>query len=126
MIEQLSSGHGGMLWLICGLALLIYWQLFDLMQSLWQQNALPKTELMAMKGKIRQLLIWASALPLLGLLGTVSGLLDSFTALASGDQLALAGGIAQAMLTTQLGLSTAIPAVLVLYGCQRLTRSEAT
>ncbi|MDT8407457.1 MAG: MotA/TolQ/ExbB proton channel family protein [Methylococcales bacterium] len=55
--------------------------------------------------------------PLMGLLGTVTGMIETFNSLAemalftqSGG---IAGGIAQALLTTQMGLSVAIPGVLV-------------
>jgi biopolymer transport protein ExbB len=62
--------------------------------------------------------ILLSALPLLGLLGTVNGLLTTFRALASSavvDQLDFVStGIAAALVTTQLGMITAIPG-LVLY-----------
>lgn len=53
--------------------------------------------------------------PLLGLLGTVSGMIETFEALtaagASSDG-SIAGGISKALVTTQLGLSVAIPGVL--------------
>ncbi len=58
--------------------------------------------------------------PLLGLLGTVVGMIMSFNELAAGSTMGassserLAGGIAVALLTTAAGLSVAIPA-LVLY-----------
>lgn len=58
--------------------------------------------------------------PLLGLLGTVVGMIMSFNELAAGSSMGassserLAGGIAVALLTTAAGLSVAIPA-LVLY-----------
>lgn len=57
--------------------------------------------------------------PLLGLLGTVVGMIMSFNELAGGASMGasserLAGGIAVALLTTAAGLSVAIPA-LVLY-----------
>lgn len=54
--------------------------------------------------------------PLLGLLGTVLGMIEAFNAIASSDQAArsqlLAGGIGHAMLTTAAGLLVAIPAYL--------------
>lgn len=55
-----------------------------------------------------------AALPLLGLLGTIGGLLEAFFALARGAGTTagedLAGGIGAALYTTQWGLMTAIPA----------------
>jgi biopolymer transport protein ExbB len=62
--------------------------------------------------------IFIGALPLLGLLGTISGLLDTFYAMSLGETLDQAGtlsqGIADALWTTQLGLVMAIPAWLLL------------
>ncbi|NDV18462.1 MotA/TolQ/ExbB proton channel family protein [Pseudodesulfovibrio sp. JC047] len=57
----------------------------------------------------------ATTAPLIGLLGTVLGMIDAFSRLsASGnvDITMLAGGIWQALLTTAAGLSVAIPALL--------------
>ena len=53
----------------------------------------------------------AAISPLLGLLGTVIGMISVFTAITThgvGDPAALAGGISQAMVTTAAGLSVAI------------------
>ena len=54
------------------------------------------------------------ALPLLGLLGTIMGLLDSFVAMSHGQTVngdnALTAGISDALFTTQLGLLLAVPA----------------
>ena len=62
--------------------------------------------------------IFIGALPLLGLLGTISGLLDTFHAMSLGESLdqasTLSQGIADALWTTQLGLVVAIPAWLLL------------
>ena len=57
----------------------------------------------------------ASVSPLLGLLGTVFGMIEIFTVLVSrgaGDVGILAGGISEALITTAAGISVAIPAVL--------------
>lgn len=54
--------------------------------------------------------------PLLGLLGTVSGMISTFDAIAlhgSGDPGLMAGGISEALITTESGLSVAIPAILL-------------
>jgi biopolymer transport protein ExbB len=56
----------------------------------------------------------AAISPLLGLLGTVTGMIRTFNAVTEhgiGDPGALAGGIAQALITTVGGLCVAIPAV---------------
>jgi biopolymer transport protein ExbB len=53
--------------------------------------------------------------PLLGLLGTVMGMIRAFTAIAlkgTGDPQLLAGGISEALLTTAIGLSIAIPVMI--------------
>jgi biopolymer transport protein ExbB len=56
----------------------------------------------------------AAITPLLGLLGTVVGMIDVFAAImihGTGDAAQLAGGISQALLTTAAGLVVAIPAI---------------
>lgn len=54
----------------------------------------------------------ASLLPMIGLLGTVVGMITAFNAIAlhgTGDPKILADGISQALLTTEAGLITSIP-----------------
>lgn len=54
----------------------------------------------------------AAIAPLLGLLGTVTGMIITFQAISlfgTGDPKLMAGGISQALVTTVLGLVTAIP-----------------
>jgi biopolymer transport protein ExbB len=54
--------------------------------------------------------------PLLGLLGTVTGMIVTFQAITlfgTGDPKLMAGGISQALVTTVLGLTVAIPMVLL-------------
>jgi biopolymer transport protein ExbB len=56
----------------------------------------------------------ASVSPLLGLLGTVTGIIKAFNAIQAGgmgDPRALSGGIAEALITTAAGLCVAIPAL---------------
>jgi biopolymer transport protein ExbB len=60
--------------------------------------------------------VLAAVAPLLGLLGTVTGMIDTFqsiTLFGTGDPKVMAGGISQALVTTALGLITAIPLVLM-------------
>lgn len=57
----------------------------------------------------------ANISPLLGLLGTVFGMITVFNAImlqGTGDASILAGGISQALITTAAGLSVAIPAMI--------------
>jgi biopolymer transport protein ExbB len=57
----------------------------------------------------------ASMSPLMGLLGTVFGMIRTFNAITTsgiGNPASLAGGIAEALITTAAGLTVAIPALL--------------
>jgi len=57
----------------------------------------------------------ASITPLLGLLGTVIGMIKVFSAIMAhgvGDPTILAGGISQALITTASGMSVAIPSLM--------------
>ncbi|MGE0711433.1 MAG: MotA/TolQ/ExbB proton channel family protein [Planctomycetota bacterium] len=61
-------------------------------------------------------LVAAAVAPLLGLLGTVTGMISTFdviTVHGTGDPKLLSGGISEALITTQLGLTVAIPALLL-------------
>lgn len=62
------------------------------------------------------LAVLAAVSPLLGLLGTVTGMIETFqsiTLFGTGDPKLMSGGISQALVTTQLGLAVAIPLVLL-------------
>ena len=78
----------------------------------WRGNE----EVSAMNRHIRLLELIAMISPLLGLLGTVLGMIQSFQELALAEGAAnaslLAGGIWQALLTTAAGLLVAIPAAV--------------
>jgi biopolymer transport protein ExbB len=71
-------------------------------------------EMAAMGTWIRVLELIAMISPLLGLLGTVLGMIQSFRSLAAAEGAAnasvLAGGIWEALITTAAGLAVAIPA----------------
>lgn len=57
----------------------------------------------------------ATISPLLGLLGTVLGMIEAFTVIAAqgvGTPVTLGGGISQALITTAAGLTVAIPVIL--------------
>ena len=60
--------------------------------------------------------VTAAAAPLLGLLGTVTGIMKTFNLMAlygAGDPRPLISGISEALVTTELGLLLAIPALLI-------------
>jgi biopolymer transport protein ExbB len=83
-----------------------------------EQGALDAAERVAaeLRRNLRVLNGVATVSPLLGLLGTVLGMIHAFNAVATADALGrpelLAKGISQALLTTAAGLSVAIPALL--------------
>jgi len=72
-------------------------------------------EVSSLRGGIKALEFIAGVAPLLGLFGTVLGMITAFQALeAAGDQVdpaILAGGIWEALFTTAAGLAVAIPAL---------------
>ncbi|WP_292286890.1 MotA/TolQ/ExbB proton channel family protein [Marivita sp.] len=74
--------------------------------------------LMEAGGGLRALDLIATIAPLVGLLGTVLGMIEAFQALqdsgARADPAALAGGIWEALLTTAAGMAVAIPAAMAL------------
>ena len=62
------------------------------------------------------ILVLASIAPLLGLLGTVTGMISTFdiiTEFGTGNPKLLSGGISEALVTTMLGLIVAIPALVM-------------
>jgi biopolymer transport protein ExbB len=86
-------------------------------------------ELQRMERGFRSIAILGNTAPLLGLLGTILGMIKAFMVIeAAGgkvDAQALAGGIWEAMLTTGVGLSVAIPVLLVLHLLEGLADRRA-
>ncbi|MCK4503917.1 MAG: MotA/TolQ/ExbB proton channel family protein [Desulfuromonadales bacterium] len=67
-------------------------------------------------GHVGTILILSSIAPLLGLLGTIEGMIDNFQVIAQigiADSSQLTAGISKALVTTQGGLLVAIPGLLV-------------
>ena len=77
------------------------------------------SEIRNLESYLRGLEVIANLSPLLGLLGTVLGMIKAFARLESAgtkvDPAILAGGIWEALLTTAFGLSVAIPALAAFY-----------
>jgi len=65
---------------------------------------------------LNTLAVIAGAAPLLGLLGTISGMISLFGAVThygTGDPKFLAGGISEALITAKTGLAVAIPVLFI-------------
>ena len=77
----------------------------------------------AVRTHLKSIEVIAAISPLLGLLGTVFGMMEAFKRLESAgtavDPAILSGGIWEALITTAMGLSVAIPAVFVLNWLER-------
>jgi len=72
-------------------------------------------EVPALERFLSTLAVGASSAPLLGLLGTVTGMIHTFrliTVFGTGDARLLSSGISEALITTEVGLFIAIPALL--------------
>jgi biopolymer transport protein ExbB len=70
--------------------------------------------------------ISAASAPLLGLLGTVTGIMNTFkliTVFGTGDVKTLSSGISEALITTEYGLIVAIPSLLLHAYLSRKARS---
>lgn len=83
-----------------------------------------RRELNATRSGLRALELISTIAPLLGLLGTVLGMITAFQALqstgAQADPTILAGGIWEALLTTAAGMAVAIPAGVALVWIESL------
>ena len=76
--------------------------------------------------RLNMLLMIASVAPLLGMTGTVTGMIRSFdmmSGMGGLDAGAVAGGIAEALITTATGLIVAVPAVIFYYNFSRKVES---
>ncbi len=86
-------------------------------------------EINALEKNMRGLEVIATISPLMGLLGTVIGMVQAFNKVAQYqgqvDPSLLAGGIWEALLTTAAGLSVAIPAVIMLHYFDRKKEKTA-
>lgn len=81
-------------------------------------------ELTPFERDLRVMKVCVSAAPLLGLLGTVTGMLTTFNALASGSggektMAMIASGISEALITTETGLVIALPGLFFQYQLSR-------
>ncbi|MBU8869780.1 MAG: MotA/TolQ/ExbB proton channel family protein [Gemmatimonadales bacterium] len=76
--------------------------------------------------RLAAIAVLAGVAPLLGLLGTVLGMIQTFEVISvfgTGNARAMAGGISVALITTQTGLLVAIPGLLMSNRLGRMARS---
>lgn len=141
LLGNLVERGGPVMYVIMLLAVLLYTQCAKLLISLYLARRSIKAgesislervpllearqEELAADFRNRRLMMTSmiSAAPLLGLLGTVSGMSRTFEGLSShagqrsmGD---LAGGISEVLVATESGLAVAIPALVVVYLAHR-------
>jgi biopolymer transport protein ExbB len=86
----------------------------ETLESILQESIL--RELPRLERGISPLAIFGAVAPLLGLLGTVTGMIDTFrviTLYGTGDPKLMSGGISEALVTTEFGLIVAIPIMLL-------------
>lgn len=86
----------------------------ETLESVLQESIL--RELPRLERFLPTLNIMAAIAPLLGLLGTVTGMINTFhiiTLYGTGDPRMMSGGISEALVTTMLGLAVAIPIMLI-------------
>jgi biopolymer transport protein ExbB len=86
----------------------------ETLESILQEAILH--ELPRLERGLSVLAVFGAVAPLLGLLGTVTGMIDTFrviTLYGTGDPKLMSGGISEALVTTELGLAVAIPIMLL-------------
>lgn len=86
----------------------------DVLESVLQEAILH--ELPSLQRGLAVLAVMGAVAPLLGLLGTVTGMIETFrviTVFGTGDPKLMSGGISEALVTTELGLAVAIPIMLL-------------
>lgn len=140
LLDLLEKG-GPVMIAIVGLSVVLYAQCFQLLLTLRRQSRCSvrnppssDAQLAELRGRatalretFHQQRIFLGAMiaaaPLLGLLGTVSGMMKTFESLAtqSGQKSmeGLAGGISEVLVATESGLAVAIPALLFVYLAHR-------
>lgn len=87
-------------------------------------DELNQTEIAPFDRDLKVMQVCVSIAPLLGLLGTVTGMLSTFAALASGSggdktMDMVASGISEALITTETGLLIALPGIVFQYKLMR-------
>jgi biopolymer transport protein ExbB len=111
--------------------------ILDLAGKNWSSSPLRFREVLAfaargtkrrLEARLASLAVISQVSPLIGLLGTVMGMVRAFLAVQQSggevDPSSLAGGIWEALLTTVFGLCVAIPAYLAWHGLEHLVQAR--
>jgi biopolymer transport protein ExbB len=100
--------------------------------SVWQTHRLRQSMMAGARARLQRLLPLLRNLvalcPLLGLLGTVTGMIQVFdvvAALGTGNARAMASGISRATIPTMAGLVVALPGMYFSLQLEQLTRRKA-
>jgi biopolymer transport protein ExbB len=144
LLDLIAQGGIAMI-AIMVLSVVLYGRCFQLMLDLWSsrrslQTAPAATREQAQLYRQRQVVLqqnfrhqraalgaMIAAAPLLGLLGTVTGMERTFSTLASSGTKSLeglAGGVSQVLVATESGLAVALPAMLLVYLAHRQTQRQ--
>lgn len=145
-IWVINLSGGPVMLALFALAILLYWNVLSLLLFIGRLRArqaiaateqrIDRSAIAAFRDKLRQIVttqlkyahVLIVAAPLLGLLGTVMGMLDTFRGIGaeSGDDTtkAVADGVKVALITTQTGLMIAIFGVFVTQWIARLHRGK--
>jgi len=86
----------------------------DLLDSIMRDEI--SKELVTLEKHLSILKIIYIICPMLGLLGTVTGMIETFNSISAygtGDPKLMSGGISEALITTQLGLVVAVPVLVI-------------
>ena len=142
LLELYDKG-GPVMIAIMGLSVVLYTRCFHVLLWLGREGRLLRAEaaplpllrrrLQAVRESFRQQRVALGAMiaaaPLLGLLGTVSGMIKTFESLSNrvGQQSmqGLAQGISEVLVATESGLAVALPALLLVYLAHRAVQRNA-
>jgi biopolymer transport protein ExbB len=141
-ILELYSRGGPVMIAITVLSVLLYSRCFILFLSVWRSHRqlrsaasgngfLLRLQREDAEGAFQSQRVAVAAMiaaaPLLGLLGTVSGMAKTFETLkerGANSMEGLARGISEVLVATEAGLSVAIPAMILVYFAHRLSRRQ--
>jgi biopolymer transport protein ExbB len=111
--QQLCESHRGSAWRVVAAAVRNLDRDREHLEDIVSESVLNESTRLDRFGPI--ILVIAAVAPLLGLLGTVTGMISTFEVITehgTGDPKLLSGGISVALVTTELGLAVAVPTLL--------------